>query len=272
MQEMPRTDADLISAAKAGDASALEEVLERHEKQIFRFGLRMCGSEDDAREVLQDTLLAAFKGLHDFRGDAQLSTWLFQIARSFCLRRRRRTAGEPTETMALESSEAAAVPVQSAAPDERAHAREMGELLQAAILTLSDAHREVILLRDVEGLSAEEAAQVLGIEVGALKSRLHRARLDLRGRLSSLLGEGAAGAAPAPCPDLAHELAAYAGADIDQATCVRIEEHLARCPRCAGACAALQRSVSLCRQIPGGEVPAPIRSAVRKALREAMTA
>jgi RNA polymerase sigma-70 factor, ECF subfamily len=265
---MSRSDAELLSAAKAGDAGALEEILERHEKQIFRFGLRMCGSEDEAREVLQDTLLAAFKGLHGFRGDAQLSTWLFQIARSFCLKRRRHAADEPAEPLPLESREAAAVPIQALAPDERAHAREMGELLQAAILALSDAHREVILLRDVEGLSAEEAAQVLGLEVGALKSRLHRARLELRRRLSSLLGEGGPGAAPSPCPDLAHELAAYAGADIDQATCARIEEHLSRCPRCAGACAALQRSVSLCRQIPGGEVPAPIRSAVRRALRD----
>jgi len=269
---VPRTDAELLSAARAGDTAALDEILERHEKQVFRFGLRMCGSEDDAREVLQDTLLAAFKGLRDFRGDAQLSTWLFQIARSFCLKRRRHAVGEPTELLPLESPEAAAVPIQAASPDERAHAHEIGELLQTAILGLPEAHREVILLRDVEGLSAEEAAQVLGIEVGAVKSRLHRARLDLRERLSFFLEEGAPAGLPAPCPELAHELAAYAGADIDQATCARIEEHLARCSRCAGACAALQRSVSLCRQIPGGEVPAPIRSAVRKALREAIAA
>lgn len=267
---MARTDAELLAAAKEGDAAAIEEILERHEKQVFRFGLRMCGSEEDAREVLQDTLLAAFKGLHEFRGEAQLSTWLFQIARSFCLKRRRHAVGEPVEPLPLESPEAAAVPLESPPPDERAHAREMGELLQAAILTLSDAQREVILLRDVENLSADEAARVLGIEVGALKSRLHRARLELRTRLSSLLGEGGPAATPSPCPELAQELAAYAGAEIDQATCVHIEEHLARCARCTSACAALQRSVSLCRQIPGGEVPAPIRSAVRKSLREAV--
>jgi RNA polymerase sigma-70 factor (ECF subfamily) len=267
-----RTDGDLLSAAKAGEAAALEEILERHEKQVFRFGLRMCGSEDEAREVLQETLLAAFKGLRDFRGDAQLSTWLFQIARSFCQKRRRRAIGEPAKTLPLDSPEAAAVPTQAAAPDERAHAREIGELLQAAVLGLPAAHREVILLRDVEGLSADEAAKVLGLEVGALKSRLHRARLDLRERLSTLLGTGTPEGVPSPCPELANELVAYAGADIDQPACARIEEHLARCPRCAGACAALQRTVSLCREIPGGEVPAAIRSAVRKALRDANVA
>lgn len=269
---MPRSDTDLLTAAQGGDEAALDEIIGRHEMQVFRFGLRMCGSEDDAREVLQDTLLAAFKGLRDFRGDAQLSTWLFQIARSFCVKRRRRGVGEPADTLALESPEAAAVPIDTAAPDERAHAREIGELLQAAILGLPPALREVILLRDVEGLSAEQAAEVVGIEVGALKSRLHRARLDLRERLSALLGDGEPAGIAAGCDDLARELAAYTSADIDQATCARIEEHLDRCPRCATACASLKSTVSLCSRIPGGDVPASIRTAVRHALRAALHA
>jgi RNA polymerase sigma-70 factor (ECF subfamily) len=118
------------------------------------------------------------------------------------------------------------------------------------------------VLRDVEGLSAEEAARVLGIEVGALKSRLHRARVDLRERLSAVFSAGEA----APCPELAEELAAYAAQEIDQATCARIEEHMKACARCSAACTSLQRTVSLCRQIPGGDVPAPVRAAVRAAL------
>jgi RNA polymerase sigma-70 factor (ECF subfamily) len=142
----------------------------------------------------------------------------------------------------------------------------MGELLQAAILSLSESQREVVILRDVEGLSAEEAAQVVGIEVGALKSRLHRARADLRERLVAVLGDNSEVSGETPCPDLAEELSGYAAEEIDQATCARIEEHLKRCPRCAGACAALQRTVSFCKQIPGGEVPAPVRAAVRAAL------
>jgi RNA polymerase sigma-70 factor (ECF subfamily) len=256
----------LLVAAKAGDAAALEEILARHEKQVFRFGLRMCGSEDEARDVLQDTLLTAFQKVRDFRGDAALSTWLFQIARSYCLKRRRRTAGEPAAPAPIE--EAAAIATPDAPPDARAHARQIGEVLQAAILALSEAHREVIILRDVEGLSAEEAARVVGIDEGALKSRLHRARLELRQRLSALLGEGGV---QQGCPELAQELAAYASAEIDQATCARIEAHLDRCERCADACDALKRTVSLCSSLPGGEVPAPIRSAVRHALRGALS-
>ena len=266
---MKRTDSELLTAAQAGEATALEEILERHEKQVFRFGLRMCGSEDDAREVLQDTLLAAFRGLHDFRGDSTLSTWLYQIARSFCLKRRRRSAGEPDSLQSIDDPEATAVATEAEPADERAHAREIGELLQAAILALPEAQREVIVLRDVEGLPAEEAAHVLGIEVGALKSRLHRARFELRGRLSGLLGE-LDDSAHTPCPELAHELSGYLSADIDQATCMHLEQHLVKCERCAAACESLKRSISLCSRLPGGEVPAPIRTAVRRALRAAL--
>ena len=257
-------DRELLEKARGGNSAAVDELLSRHERQIFRFGLRMCGNEEDARDVLQETLLAAFKNIHDFRGDAQLSTWLYQIARSHCLRSRRRAVGEPASTEPLEKR-AEAVPSEQAAPDAQAHAREIGALLQAAILSLSEAHREVIVLRDVEGLSAEEAARVLGLEVGALKSRLHRARMELRERLVTFLGNEDHGA-EGPCPQLAEELASYAAEEIDQAACAQIEEHLMSCARCAGACTTLRRTVAFCRQIPGGEIPAPVRAAVRAAL------
>ena len=262
-----QAEGELLAAAQAGDSSAVEELLERHEKQVYRFGLRMCGNEEAARDVLQETLIAAFKGLHQFRGDAALSTWLYQIARSFCLKSRRRGAGEPERHVALDEPEVRQVESPEAGPDHRAEAREIGALLQAAILALPETSREVIVLRDVEGLSAEEAAAVTGLEVGALKSRLHRARMQLREQLAGVQAD-ASGA----CPELADEIASYVGADIDQAACANIEEHLRRCPRCAGACAALQKAVSLCRQIPGDQVPEPVRASVRRALRKALAA
>lgn len=253
------TDADLITAARGGDRAAIDELLTRYEPSIYRFGLRMCGDEDAAREVLQETLLAAFRYLPGFRGDAALSTWLYQIARSFCIKERR--GHRPTRS--LDDDGAAELVDPAPAPDARIHAREIGELLAGAIATLSPEHREVLVLRDVEGLSAEQAAEVVGIEVGALKSRLHRARMALRGELARALGDDPL---TEPCPELAHELSAYVGAEIDQATCVEIERHLTTCPRCAGACDALKRTVSLCRRLPGGGVPADVRAAVRGAI------
>ena len=258
---MDESEATLVAAARNGDRQATEALLARHEQQIYRFGLRMCGDEDAAREVLQETMLAAFRHLPGFRADASLSTWLYQIARSFCIKERRH---DRPEVPLDDAARTLAAP--AASPERAAHAREIGEALSAAIRTLPAEQREVLVLRDVEGLSAEEAAAVVGIEVAALKSRLHRARSELRARLAVLVGEESELGGPPPCPELAQELSAYASAEIDQATCVRIEEHLAHCPRCAGACESLKQTVSLCRRLPGGDVPAPVRAAVRRAL------
>jgi RNA polymerase sigma-70 factor (ECF subfamily) len=257
------TDDELLARARAGDGDAIEALLTRYEPQIYRFALRMCGDEADARDTLQETMIAALGGLPGFRGEARLSTWLYQIARSFCIKQRRPGA---TVRHGEELSPSTAAPSETE-PDARAHVHEIGAALAAALSALPPAHREAVVLRDVEGLSAEEAAEVAGVEVGALKSRLHRGRIELRAHLSALLGDEQA--SPAPCPELAHELVAYLDAEIDQATCAQVEAHLARCPRCAGACEALRHTVSLCRSIPGGEVPAPVRAAVRRALRSA---
>jgi RNA polymerase sigma-70 factor (ECF subfamily) len=263
MEVTPSPDQALLARARDGDAHAMEQLLAKYELRVYRFGLRMCGNEDDARDILQETLLAAFKNLRTFRGDSQVSTWLYQIARSFCIKQRRRLEGQPAEHEPVEAQEARQVVADTPPGDLSTHAREVGALLQAAIETLRPDHREALVLRDVEGLSAEEAAEVVGIEVSALKSRLHRGRLELREKLAAVLGDSH----DAPCPELAHELTQYAAAEIDQATCAAIEAHMARCPRCSAACDSLKRTVSMCRAIPGGEVPSAVKAAVRMALR-----
>ena len=249
-------DEALVEAARAGDRRAVDQLLAKYEQPIYRFGLRMCGDEESARDVLQETMIAAFKNLPGFRGDAALSTWLFQIARSFCIKERR-----GVKPMTTEIDEQ--LPDRAASPELQVQARQIGQTLAAAIAELPPDQREVLVLRDVEGMSAEEASQIVGIEIGALKSRLHRARLALRHRLAGALQD-----APDPCPELAQELAAYAASDIDQTTCARIEAHLAGCGRCSGACDSLRRTVSLCKAIPGDAVPAPVRKAVREAIEE----
>jgi RNA polymerase sigma-70 factor (ECF subfamily) len=261
MAEVTAEETALLERVRRGDPSAMEALLSRYEKPVYRFGLRMCGSEEAAREVLQRTLLAAFQNVQRFRGDAKLSTWLYQIARSFCTKFHRRDA---EEAVPLHSPEALSVPAGEPTPEEGARAHELGLALSAAIQALPLTQREVLVLRDVEGLSAEEAAAVLGIRVANLKTRLHRARAELRKHLADLLEPAAA-----PCENLPHDLMEFVSEDVDQAACARIEEHLASCPRCSASCEALKRTVSLCRSIPGDEVPAPVRAAVRSALRGA---
>jgi RNA polymerase sigma-70 factor (ECF subfamily) len=206
---MERSDADLMTAARGGDRGAVEELLARYEPNIYRFGLRLCGNEEAAREVLQETLLAAFTYLPGFRGDAALSTWLYHIARSFCIKERR--GQHPTRSLDEDGAPELVDPTPQ--PDARAHAREIGEALSRAIAALPLEQREVLILRDVEGLGAEEAAMVVGIEVGALKSRLHRARATLRIGLTNIVGTNDTSG---PCPQLAQELTAYVGAEIDR--------------------------------------------------------
>lgn len=253
---MATSDAALLEAARTGDRGAVDELLARYEPSIYRFGLRMCGDEDAAREVLQETMLAAFRGVQGFRGDASISTWLYQIARSFCIKQRRGVRpAEPLDAALVDGG---------ASPEHAAHAREIGDALSAAIATLPDDQREALLLRDVEGLTADEAARAIGIEVGALKSRLHRARLALRRRLIGVLDTEAA----APCPELAQTLAAYAAAEIDRAACEQLEAHLHTCARCTAACDALKRTVALCKALPGTEVPSAVRAAIRTAIAE----
>ncbi|GAC1325640.1 MAG: hypothetical protein NVSMB25_24280 [Thermoleophilaceae bacterium] len=259
---MPRSESELVEAAREGDSGAVDELLAQHEQKLFRFGLRMCGNEDEAREVLQETMLAAFRGMGGFRGEARLSTWLYQIARGYCLKSRRRSAGEPAQLDGLEA--AADVAAEAEPADLRTHAREIGEALHAAILALPESLREAVVLRDVEELDGEEAAKVLGIELAALKSRLHRGRAELRKHLAVLLDPG--GDVATPCPDLAREMREFSAADIDRATCAGIERHLAACPRCAAGCVQLGQSASLCCSMPGGELPKAVRTSVRQAL------
>ena len=198
------SDAALLGRARSGDRTAIDALLEKHEQRIYRFALRMCGHEDDARDVLQETLLAAFRNLSSFRGDAQLSTWLYQLARSFCLKERRLRQGEPRSFEDLDAPAARQFPSDVSGSEARAHAREVGTVIQAAIATLDPEQREALLLRDLEGLTAEDAAEVIGIEVGALKSRLHRARLSLEQHLADVLDESPDSVG---CPELAQELA-----------------------------------------------------------------
>lgn len=258
------SDDELLAGARAGRREAVVELLERHEPQIYRFALRMCGAPETAKDVLQETLIAAFKGLGDFRGDAKLSTWLFQVARSFCTKATRKRVGEPASHEPLDAAGEEHLTADAhRGPEAIAHAREIGEVLRAALAALPEHYREVLLLKDVHGLPVDEVAQVLGENVPATKSRLHRARLELRELLQGVLGDAAPAA---PCPELALELAGYAAGEIDRSTCERMEAHMARCPHCTSACDSLKATVRLCSSVEGDVVPAPIKAAVRQAL------
>ena len=264
---MDPTDDALLAEFRSGDEEALSKLLERYAPSIQRFGIKMCRDPEDARDVLQDTLLAMARGLRDFRGGSSLSTWLFTIARSFCIKKRRQRVGAPSEIVPLESAAGQVIAAADAPPDEEAGNREIGAALDAAIHALEPMYREVLLLRDVEGLSAPEVAGVLGIGVDAVKSRLHRARVAVRDRMAPLL-EPPETPAPSTCPDVVNILSQYLEGDIGPDQCAEMDRHVKQCPRCRARCDSLRSTLALCRRTARGDsVPPEVQEAVRQALR-----
>lgn len=252
--------------ARVGDRAALDALLRRHEKSIFRFGLRMCGDEDAAKEVLQRTLLSAFEQFASFRGESSISTWLYTLARTQCGRLRRRGRSAPVHDLELDAAaDAPELVSPTPTPHESSSRAEMTELVSAAIGLLSPSQREAVVLKDVEELSLEEAARITGLALPAFKSRLHRAREQLRANLATLLHDHAEDRMVAACPKL-HDTLLSVPEEIDRAACQLIEQHLAECDDCRDRLGPLRDAASLCRRLPSGDVPMPVQRAVRTAL------
>ncbi len=172
--------------------AALDALLARHQDRIYRFGLKMCHDPRDAEDVLQDTMMAMARTIGEFRGASSLTTWLYAIARNFCVRKRRKSKFAPVRELSLEAvmaQEGDRLRDPAPAPDEAVMAAELRTALHDAIQALEPSQRDVLVLRDVEGLSAPEVAEVLRINVPAVKSRLHRARLAVRAHLAPRLGD-----------------------------------------------------------------------------------
>jgi RNA polymerase sigma-70 factor (ECF subfamily) len=268
------TDQALLDRARAGDAQALEQLLERHQAQVYRFGMKMCGDPEDAKDVLQETLLAMARGVRDFRGASSISTWLYTIARSFCIKKHRKSKFAPADERSLDADGAPEEPQladDAKSPEEVLAGKQIEHALEQALGALEPIYREVLVLRDIEGLTAPEVADVLGVTVQAVKSRLHRARLSVRARLAPLLGvpPEAAVSAPGTCPDVLTLFSQHLEDEISPEVCVEMERHLATCSRCRGTCESLKRSLAVCRAAgPAAPVPRSVQASVKVALRD----
>ncbi len=171
----PSRSEALLAAAQRGERAALEALLSQHRETVFRYGLRYCRTTEDTEDAVQETLWAAARAIGNFRRAAAITTWLFTIVRNKCHRLLLHKHPEPDLADLLPR-----VPAPGRSAEEAAAAREVQTILAEALARLLPSHREVLLVRDVEGLTAPEAAERLGTTVQALKSRLHRAREELR--------------------------------------------------------------------------------------------
>jgi len=172
---------------------------------IHRFANRLCGESEAAKDLVQETFLNAYRGFKSFRGDARISTWLYTIASRACLRMRRKRKGEPDRELSLDEFIPTSdgefrlqIPVDDLSPEEALQNKELQQALDVAINKLPKKYKMVLVLRDMEGLSAKEVGSIMGLNERAVKSRLHRARLFVRRELSA---GGIADPSPTPHKD-----------------------------------------------------------------------
>lgn len=179
---------DLITAAQRGDLNAFNVLISRYQNLLFGIALRMLNDEDTAADAVQEALISAFSKFRTFRGGS-LRSWLARVTVNACydeLRRKRRQREVPLEQFNMEGDEVEDLSWMidpASRPEERYETFELESAIQRSLDQLTPAYREVVILVDVEGLSYEEAAVVAGVPVGTVKSRLARARLQMRSSL-----------------------------------------------------------------------------------------
>jgi RNA polymerase sigma-70 factor (ECF subfamily) len=182
-------DVDLVARTRAGDSSAYEQLVKQYERQIFRTANHITQNREDAEDITQDVFFKAFQKLDQFKGDSKFSTWLVRIAVNESLMRLRKRKTSKTVSMDQDvQTDEGSIPRDFAEwrpnPEQIYSQSELGDILRKTIAGLPPGFRTVFTLRDIENLSTEETAEALKLSVPAVKSRLLRARLQLRERLS----------------------------------------------------------------------------------------
>ncbi|MFA5780605.1 MAG: RNA polymerase sigma factor [Elusimicrobiota bacterium] len=181
---------ELIQKAKKGDSSVFEKIYQAHHGKLFSVAFRYLHNKEDAEDVVQETFINAFKFFYKFDGRAEISTWLTRICLNLCWHHKKRAAGISNREVPLDKeieTEDNEVKIQIAddrpQPPEEIEKKQAAEKVRTAVDSLSKKHREIIILRELEGLSYEECGKILNISQGTVMSRLHRARRVLLKKL-----------------------------------------------------------------------------------------
>mgnify|MGYP000868143956 CR=1 FL=1 len=185
-----RDEAKLVQLAAKGDEQAFEQLVKLYEKRVYTMALRLVGNPDDAYDVAQEAFIRVYRSLKGFKGEAKFSTWIYRIVSNLCIdlnRRSRRIRQVPLEQSDDDESFEISIPDERYDPVREFDRSEISLAIEKALSTLSYEHREIFILRELNGLSYAEIADIMLIEEGTVKSRLFRAREKLR---SALLESG----------------------------------------------------------------------------------
>jgi RNA polymerase sigma-70 factor (ECF subfamily) len=183
-------DSEMIKTINSGRKELFHVLVDRYSRRLYNFGLKMCRDVQDAEDLVQDTFINVFRYLKDFRFETKFRNWLYRIAVSVCIKKKRRSKFSIEQELSLEEfvtgeppANPDVLPFWAAQPLDTILNQELGETLRKAILKLPKKYRIVLVLRDVEGFSTIEAADILNLSTANIKVRLHRARLFLREEL-----------------------------------------------------------------------------------------
>lgn len=175
---------NLIELAQSGNQSAFRTLVETYQSMVYNLAYRMVNNPEDAADLTQEVFLSVWRNLRSFQGRSALSTWLYRLTANAAIDFLRKEQRHPTVPLTAEDSDgeerALDIPDESASPQRELERKELREAIEQGLATLSPDHRQILLLREMEGLSYQEIAQALGLEEGTVKSRIARARLALR--------------------------------------------------------------------------------------------
>lgn len=269
-----------------GDEEALEQALALLQNTVFSFSMRVCGQREDAEDTMQEVLVKSVPHLPKFDSPKALVVWLYKVAKNRCLMSRRRSKFAPKEDLSLEELMPDRQELErlsgngSINPETFAIRSEEAARLRQAIQRLPPPYRIVLVLRDMEGLTDEEVAEITGLRSGTVRVRLHRARLFVRKelvkgwkpqpgrRVESASSRATANAQPRPvrCKAMFAELSNYLDEQLDDSLCEELEKHLDGCGPCQAFLASLEATIEQCRRSPAECASGKRAVSVRKEL------
>jgi RNA polymerase sigma-70 factor (ECF subfamily) len=280
-----------ISLLRRGDDQALEQALSLLQNTVFSFSMRVCGQREDAEDTMQDVLVKSVPYLPKFDKPKALVVWLYKVAKNRCLMSRRRSKFAPHRDLSLDElmpdrKELERLGSDGINPEVFAIHSEEAARVREAIQKLPPQYRIVLVLRDMEGLTDDEVAEVTGLRSGTVRVRLHRARLFVRKELMRVwkprlqaqptADKGGGTPRPARCKTLFAELSKYLDDEMDDSLCEELERHLEDCSPCKAFLASLQAAIEQCRrsaaECPNSETAARLRETLMENYQRARAA
>lgn len=270
---------EAVILLKQGDENALEKAIAILQQVVFAFGMRVCGQREDAEDTMQEVLAKAVPYLPKFDNSGALAKWLYTVAKNRCLMSRRKSKFAPRQELSLEELMPDRVELQRLGdgprsdPESSVIRGEERQRLREAVRNLPPHYRIVIVLRDMEGFTDEEVAEITGLRSGTVRMRLHRARLFVRRELDK-------GKAPARrprnalavptgqrhCRKMFAGLSDYLDGELDDFSCEEIETHLSGCSPCKKFLESLEAAIQSCQRLPTDRLDRERAAVFRKQL------